>query len=118
MFKRLIVVFPLMTLFFPLPARADMESCFNRHLQTSLKTFPIKSAKHQATVEHNGLRYHWLHVYTSDTRYPLGEAVVAESSNVCQLPVFDVTGNIQDYNPYLGAEVVGKFKKQFAKQQR
>jgi hypothetical protein len=116
MFKRLTILLPLLALVFPLPAHADMESCFNKHLQTSLKMFPIKSAQHQATVEHNGLRYHWLQVFTADTRYPLGEAVIAESSKVCELAVFDVTGNIQDYNPYLGAEVVEKFKKQFAQQ--
>lgn len=117
MYKRFTLVLPLLALLFPQPARADMESCFNNHLQTSLKMFPIESAQHKATVEHNGLRYHWLHVYTSDTRYPLGEAVIAESSDVCKLPIFDVTGNIQDYNSYLGPEVVEKFKKQFARQQ-
>lgn len=116
MLKRFTIFLPLLTLFLSQPAHADMESCFNKQLQTSLKMFPIQSAQHQATIEHNGIKYHWLHVYTSDTRYPLGEAVVAESSDVCQLPVFDVTGNIQDYSSYLGEEVVEKFKKQFAQQ--
>lgn len=116
MLKRLTILFPLLALFFTLPAHADMEGCFDRHLQTSLKMFPIKSAHRLATVEHKGLRYHWLQVFTTDTRYPLGEAVIAESSKVCELAVFDVTGNIQDYNSYLGAELVEKFKKQFAQQ--
>lgn len=98
----------------PLPAHASMETCLNKLLQTErFKSYsPFQEAEHRASIEHNGLRYHWIYLSRREGRREIETVITENNLGYCDVALFDYGLNYETQEQYvkaLGKPVMDKF---------
>ncbi|NJM66940.1 MAG: hypothetical protein HC851_15360 [Acaryochloris sp. RU_4_1] len=98
----------------PLPANASMETCLDNLLQTErFKSYsPFKKAEHRASVEHKGVRYHWIFLSREEGSRQIETVIAENNSGYCHAALFDYGSNYvtkEQYIRTLGKPVVDKF---------
>lgn len=103
--KKIHFILPaLITIIFPLPARADVQSCTKQIIRDELSSGPHKyeSGKVIKTESYQGVNYHLIFL---DGGWKEVELVIKENKQLCEKIVYNPTGNYVNYSALMPSQV-------------
>lgn len=96
--KKIYFILPaLITIIFPLSARADVQSCTKQIIRDELSSGPhrYESGKIIKTESHQGVNYHLIFL---DGGWKEVELVIKENNQLCEKVVYNPTGHYINYS--------------------
>lgn len=93
----LLVLPVLMVIIFPSSVRADVQSCTDQIIKNELSSGPhqYESGKVVKTQSYQGVNYHLLFL---DGGWKEVELVIKENAELCEIVVYNPTGDYVDYS--------------------